>query len=219
MATAALLAVGGIGLVLLRSRRRRLDAVSEEEEVAAPAEARLPVPEPVARASMEARAPDPAPPFVVRVLAASVEFTAEALAFELDLEITNTQAQAAEAVRPALALISAHPAQDLDIAAFHGGSASMAQAQAFDIPAAGAVRLPVRIRLARERIHTLAVQGRPMVVALLMLDLRWRAGLSIRRTGADFLLGSAGGGARPGPIWLDRGPPSALAAIAYAPAD
>lgn len=156
-------------------------------------------------------------PLSVRVASAQVRFTEGEVLFELALEITNAQPHPAEAIRPALALISAHPAQDQDIAAFHAGSVGMAQAQAFDMPSGGVVGLPVRLRLARERIHVVTLQGRPMFVALLMLDLRWRAGLSIRRSGADFLLGSAGPGDRPGPIWLDRPPPPAIGAIAYLP--
>lgn len=156
-------------------------------------------------------------PFVVEMVSAQLRVSETSLAFDLELAITNTQTVVAEAVRPAVALISAHPGQDLDIAAFHGGPAGIAKAQAFDVPARGTVRLPVRLGLARERLHVVTVQGRPMMVALLMLDLRWRAGLSICRFGEDFLLGGAGSGARPGPIWLDRAPPRALAAISSAP--
>lgn len=165
-------------------------------------------------------APQPvgaAPPFVVEMVSAQLRVSETLLAFDLELAITNTQTHVAEGVRPAAALISAHPGQDLDIAAFHGDSAGIAQAQAFDVPAGGTVRLPVQVNLPRERLHVVTVHGRPIMVALLMLDLRWRAGLSIRRFGEDFLVGGAGSGARPGPIWLDRAPPRALAAIAYAP--
>lgn len=162
--------------------------------------------------------PSDTPPFAVRVTAATLGFADTELRFELELEIANTRSERAEAIRPALALISAHPNQDVDIAAFHAATAAMAQAQAFDLAPGGALRLPVRMALPRSRLHLVSLGGRPMFVALLMLDLRWRAGLSIRRSGADFLIGSAGGTERPGPIWLDRPAPAALAAIAYRPA-
>ncbi|WP_138983956.1 hypothetical protein [Sphingomonas elodea] len=119
--------------------------------------------------------------------------------------------------RPAVALISAHPDQDRAIAGFHAGSAGLVAAPAFDLPPSGNRRLPLRLTLPWERIHVVQLRGRPMFIGLVMLDLRWRAGLAIRRTGADFLMGSRGEGDRPGPIWLDRPAPTALAAIAYTP--
>jgi hypothetical protein len=57
-----------------------------------------------------------------------------------------------------------------------------------------------------------------MFVAMLLVDLRWRSGLGIRRSGADFMIGMAGQGDRIGPIWLDRGQPmGTLGAVRYTP--
>ncbi len=77
--------------------------------------------------------------------------------------------------------------------------------------------VPVRLGLKRDQLHVVALGARPMFAGMLLCDLRWRSGLSIHRFGADFLLGAAGQGARPGPIWLDRPAPRMLSAIAYAP--
>lgn len=208
-------AAGGVltaALLGVAWRRRRRSLLLPD---AAPAPAAAPVKpieaEPAKVADTRAAA------LAAHVAAGQVRFTEAELLFELVLEITNSQPHAVEGVRPALALISAHPDQDRHIAAFHAGSIGMGPSQPFDLPPGGSVRLPVRLGLARDRLHVVDVRGRPMMVGLLLLDLRWRAGLSIRRTGADFLLGSAGAGPRPGPIWLDRPPPAALAAIAYVP--
>lgn len=203
------------GWVLWRNRRR----TAPEPVIAArldPVDPPRPAPPPRPR---DRAIPDSdTSPFAVRVAAGQLRFAETELRFELELEITNTRPQRAEALRPALALISAHPGQDRDIAAFHGASAGMAQAEAFDLAPGAVLRLPVRMVLPRSRIHTVSLRGRPMFVALLMLDLRWRAGLSIRRSGTDFLIGSAGASDKPGPIWLDRPAPAALAATAYRPA-
>jgi len=76
--------------------------------------------------------------------------------------------------------------------------------------------MPVRLAIPRSGVNVVQVSGRPMFVPIVLIDLRWRGGLSIRRFGADFMLGTAGQGDKLGPIWLDRPAPSgALAAHRY----
>ncbi|OAN57198.1 hypothetical protein [Sphingomonas sp. TDK1] len=158
----------------------------------------------------------PAEPFEVRVAKADVLFAADSIAFVVDIDVINLQSVMADGLRATCALISASPEQDRWRAAFHSAP-STDPSDAVDLPPGGTTRRTVRMTLRREQVHVVTVRGRPMFAAMLLCDLRWRAGLGIRRVGADFLLGTAGQGARPGPIWLDRPAPRALAAIRYTP--
>jgi len=158
-----------------------------------------------------------AAPFQVHVATAALAMYEDIVAFDLEVEVVNVQPGPAEGLRVALALISASPDQDLQRAAFHAGPPPQLSADPIALMPAGRARIPVRLTLRRDQLHVIALGGRPMFVGMLLCDLRWRGGLSVHRYGADFLLGAAGQGARPGPIWLDRPTPRALSAIAYTP--
>jgi hypothetical protein len=154
---------------------------------------------------------------VIEIASATVTLLGEAVAFDLEIDVINAQSQSTEGLRPALALISASPDQDRWRAGFHAAPPAQNQGAPVNLAAGGRLRLPARLTLQRDQLHVVKHGGRPMFVAMLLCDLRWRGGLSLHRFGADFLLGTAGQGARPGPIWLDRPAPAALAAIRYAP--
>ncbi|MGN7999473.1 hypothetical protein [Sphingomonas sp. 22176] len=181
-----------------------------------------PIPvEPATRTAPLAKPPVPraaiTEPLEVQVVTATVAFLADAVVFDLELDVVNAQAQSAEGLRPALALISASTAQDQWRQAFHSGPPGQNPGAPVDLAPGARLHVPARLTLAREQVHVVTHAGRPMFVAMLLCDLRWRGGLSVHRFGADFLLGTPGQGARPGPIWLDRPAPSALAAIRYLP--
>ncbi|WP_313538077.1 hypothetical protein [Sphingomonas sp.] len=156
-------------------------------------------------------------PFKVEVVSAHVVFSAKTVAFDLEIDLINQHMRVAEGLRPALALISASPDQDRWRAAFHAGPSTQNEGKPVDLAAGATLRLPVRLTLHREQLHVVVHGGRPMFVAMLLCDLRWRGGLSLHHFAADFLLGTAGQGTLPGPIWLDRAAPSTVAAIDYAP--
>lgn len=213
----------------LRRRRRAPDAGFETspEPVA--------VPEPPLRAAPPGIAPRPQPaarpaaaappvsptgsdPFELIVRPLHLEMNAEEVLLEIELLIGNLQPGPAEAIRPSLALISANPDQDLHVAGFHANPVADPAGRAFDLAAGAGGRMPARLRVRREHLHVVQVGGRPMFVPLVMVDLRWRAGLSVRRFGADFMIGTAGQGPKLGPIWLDRAQlPAPLAATRYFP--
>ncbi|UYY59591.1 hypothetical protein [Sphingomonas sp. S2-65] len=137
---------------------------------------------------------------------------------ELELLIGNRQVEAAENVRVQLALISASPDQDRHAASFHAATMLGDSAvPAFDLAAGAGGRLPVRLALPRDALHIVQAAGRPMFVPMVLIDLRWRAGISIRRFGADFMVGTAGQGPKLGPIWLERPTSAPLAATRYLP--
>jgi hypothetical protein len=221
-AAASALALGGLWAL---QRRRRRDG-EEEAELTAADEIPAPAPAPQPRvAPPPGIAPSPAAPasalpsgepFEILVRPARVEVTEREVLLDLELLVGNRQSAQAENVRAALALISASPDQDRAIAGYHATPLAQPSAAPFDLASGAGARMPVRLSLPREHIHVVQVGGRPMFVPLMMVELKWRAGISIRRFGADFMIGTAGQGAKLGPIWLDRVQPTApLAATRY----
>lgn len=192
-------------------RRRRADAV-EDEIYEAPAAAPAPAApaRPVAPPPGIAPSP-PAPaavpsgePFEIQLRPTSIEVTERDVLLDFELLIGNVQASAAENIRVMMAMMSANPDQDRQITGYHANPMVDPAANAFDLAPGAGGRMPARLALPRELIHVVEVQRRPMFVPLVMVELKWRAGISIRRFGADFMVGSAGQGAKIGPIWLDR---------------
>ncbi|MBC9032435.1 hypothetical protein IAG41_08535 [Sphingomonas sp. JC676] len=220
---AATAMLGGAAWLLLR---RRAEPIEEEEVVFAET---LPVPPPHASPPPLTPPPPPRPapappsrlqshPFEIGIRPVRIELGERDVTLDFELLIGSLQSDPAEAIRLSLAMMSASPDQDNILAGFHRGPPGEVAGEPFDLAPGSGVRMPVRLLLARDRIHVVEVRGRPMFVAMALVDLRWRSGLSIRRYGADFMLGAAGQGDRIGPIWLDRGSPTGpLGATRYVP--
>jgi len=225
----------GLGGWFLFGRRRREDeeeaASFEVEPVSVPAPP-VQAPPGLGRTAPPTPAPTPAPvsppvrtaapqprsndPFELGVDPHRIIFAENEILLEFDLLIGNASGAAAENIRVAYAAMSAQPRQDEVIAGFHGGPPGEPAGQPFDLPAGGGGRMPVRLAIPRAGVNVVEVGGRPMFVPIVLVDLRWRGGLSIRRFGADFILGTAGQGDKLGPIWLDRPAPiGQLAANRY----
>ena len=204
---------GGAAWLFLR-RRNAVARAEEPVEVPAPP----PVP-PVPVAPPAGLTPPPPPgtePFQFALKPLRIEVTPREAVLDLELLIGNAQGAAAENIRVALGLISANPDQDVQSAVFHRGPPADPAGPPFDLAAGGGGRMPVRLILPREQIHVVDLAGRPIFVPMVLIDLRWRAGLSIRRFGADFMVGTAGQGEKLGPIRLDRAVPAGpLAATRY----
>ncbi|MDV3455739.1 hypothetical protein RZN05_01990 [Sphingomonas sp. HF-S4] len=217
---ATALAIGG--LWALQRRRKSADDVFEEAPVAAPPPPRPVVPPPgIAPAASAPRAAPAAPsgePFELILRPGGIEVTERDVLLDFELLIGNLQPSAAENIRVAMAMMSANPDQDRNIAGYHANPMVDPAAQAFDLAAGAGGRMPVRLALPRELVHVVQVHARPMFVPMVMIEVKWRAGISIRRFGADFMVGVAGQGAKLGPIWLDRNQQARLlAATRYLP--
>lgn len=224
---------GLAGWLILRRRRPGIEEAAYVEEAVdqpVPARAVLPPANPPVAAPPPATAPIARPvpnpavapaggePFEVTPNPSRIEFEAEQVMVDIELLIGNAMPSAAEGIRLSVMLMSANPNQDSQIAAFSTGPQLANHTEAFDLAQGSGGRLPVRLALPRDRIHVVEVGGRPMFVPLVMVDLRWRSGLSIRRFGTSFLIGAAGQGGKLGPIWLDRAAPAGpLAANRYIP--
>lgn len=173
-------------------------------------------PRPALTPAPAAPRPASAEPFELQLIPTRIEVNGQSAQLELELLIGNHQGASADNVRVALALMSANPDQDSQVAGFHANPMIDPDAPAFDLAPGAGGRLPVRLSIAREHVHVVEVGGRPMFVPMVLVDLRWRAGISIRRMGADFMVGTAGQGSKLGPIWLDRPQlPGQLASTRY----
>lgn len=205
---------GLAGWLLLRRSEPAYEDCDEPVAAVAPP-APPPPPPPPAPAPTEPVAAVAVEPFEITVSPVRIDVTETEAVIELELLIANLQDAPAENIRLALAIVSARPEQDVVSAGFHAQPSEPVGAP-FDLQPGAGGRIPVRLSLPRERIHVVEVAGRPMFVPMLMVELRWRGGLSLKRFGADFMLGTAGQGGKLGPIWLDRGQPQVrLAATRY----
>lgn len=227
----ALLGAGGTALAFggawaLRRRKRAAEEERYEAPAAAPAPAVAPpAGRPVAPPPGIAPTPSPAPaavpsgePFEILLRPGSIEVTERDVLLDFELLLGNLQASAAENIRLTMAMMSANPDQDRQIAGYHASPMVDPAGAPFDLAAGAGGRMPARLALPRELIHVLEVQRRPMFVPLVMIELKWRAGISIRRFGADFMVGTPGQGGKLGPIWLDRNQQARqLAATRYLP--
>jgi hypothetical protein len=214
----ALLGAGATALIFggAWALRRRRGAAEGGEALEEALVAVAPPPAPPAPARPVAPPPGIAPPppapaavptgepFEVQLRPTSIEVTERDVLLDFELLIGNVQASAAENIRVMMAMMSANPDQDRQIAGYHANPMVDQAGNAFDLAPGAGGRMPARLALPRELIHVVEVQRRPMFVPLVMIELKWRAGISIRRFGADFMVGSAGQGAKLGPIWLDR---------------
>jgi hypothetical protein len=216
LGSAGTLALGAIAWFLLRRRRREED----EEELFEPEPAAVPPPPAPPRPVAPPPSPAPVPPPLTDPIAIEIRprdlvLNGEDAHLSVELILTNTGPVSADGLRITLALISASPDQDMQSARFHTSSNLQPVAEPFDLAAGQRWAITGRLTLPRATIHAVTVGTRTMFVPLVMVDLRWRGGLSLKRHGADFMVGTGGQGAKLGPIWLDRTRYEALAASRY----
>jgi hypothetical protein len=214
----------GLGGWLLFNRRRR-EADAEEVFEAEPVVAAPPSPKPVQPPpGLTPPAPVPAPapvaqrgePFELVLNPHRVLYTENEVHLEFELLARNATGAPAENIRIAFAAMSAHAQQDAVIAGFHGGPPGEPGGAPFDLAPGAGGRMPVRLAIPHSGIQVVQLGGRPMFVPIVLVDVRWRGGLSVRRFGMDFMLGTAGQGDKLGPLWLDRPAPAGpLAAHRY----
>lgn len=140
------------------------------------------------------------------------------IALDFEAMIGNPTDVAMDGVRLAMAMVSASPQQDELSGAFHAAGGLEPLLPQFDLPAREGRTFTARLMMARENVHVVTVGGKTMFVPLVLIDVRWRGGLSLKRHGADFMVGTAPqNGGKLGPIWFDRWQHSGLAATRYFP--
>ena len=130
---------------------------------------------------------------------------------ELILTVRNIGSENAAHVRIRPGIISASPDQGPQMEAFHAATALGGSAfEPFPLARGAEQQVPIRLTMPEEAIHVVTVSDRPMFMPIVMIDVAWRGGLSLKRMGADFMVGieataAAPGDGRLGPFWLDRG--------------
>lgn len=135
----------------------------------------------------------------------------------IDFQLLLNAPEGAQGARAAIAMISASADQDAQIAAYHARPPVGAAQGPFDLPRGEPRRLNGQIMLPSDRINVVQLGGRPMFVPIVIVDLRWNAGLSVRQHGADYMVGTEGTGGKLGPIWLDKQFEGVLATSRYVP--
>lgn len=140
------------------------------------------------------------------------------IALDFEAVVGNPTDIAMDGVRLAMAMVSASPQQDELSGAFHSAGGLEPLLPQFDLPAHEGRSFTARLMMARENVHVVTVGGKTMFVPFVLMDVRWRGGLSLKRHGADFMVGTAPqNGGKLGPIWFDRWQHSGLAATRYFP--
>jgi hypothetical protein len=193
----ALILIGGAAVVLRRRRAPDPAGAGEQEFVAAEP------PEQVAPAPLT-NAPAPAAPTIeLRPVELATQGPDALLRFELLLR--NDGEVPLEGVRPVVVLGSAGPDLATEIARFHAGAPTMNAAAQFDLAPGDARRLNGELVLPGTAMHVREVNDRAMIVPVVLVDVRWRSGLSVRADGAAFLIGTGSSDTpKLGPVWVDR---------------
>lgn len=150
------------------------------------------------------RPPMPMDPIMVELRPIALDLSANGVILDFELGIVNATNAPVDGIRLCYGMMSANEAQDPMIAGFHGSQLPPA-VEPFKLGPREGVRVPGRIGLEADRINVIDIGGRAMFVPLLMVDLRWSAGLSLKHRGTDFMVGMGRQGEKLGPIWLDRG--------------
>ncbi|MBB5710678.1 hypothetical protein FHT02_001909 [Sphingomonas xinjiangensis] len=222
--------IGGAAVALGFVGYRQLGRRTVEDEEVVQQEAVLPQPAPVPRKLPGISPPAEKPavpslpaggredPFDIRLRPQRLSVTTDEVIIELELLLGNRQLGPAENVRVQLTMLSANPEQDRHSAAYHAATVlGDGVVPPFDLASASGGRIPVRLSLPRRALHVVQLAAKPMFVPMVFVDVRWRSGISIRRFGADFLIGTSGQGGKLGPIWLDRPVAGPFAATRYFP--
>ena len=125
---------------------------------------------------------------------------------EAEVVVGNTGDAAATQVRLHAALLSAHAAQEAELAAVYAAPPGRPAAPAFALAPGEERRVRIVVALSRESVRSIDVGGRPMFVPLVAIDLRYAAdedGTAARR-GQAFIVGiERVDSAKLAPFWLD----------------
>lgn len=201
-------AAAGVAWRFSRKRRRK-----PRRKLQPPAAAPAPAPPPPVLPPRRAAQPRPAPapprpaePVGFEFRPIELVLARDGIVLDYELVVGNLSDAGIEGLRVTAVLLSASPQQDELIESFHMAPTVPQIAPPFDLAARSGGRIPGKLALGHPSVHVVQVNARPMFVPLVLVDVRWRAGLSIRQHGAAFMVGTEGQGNKLGPIWLDRGP-------------
>ncbi len=233
---AALIALAGGGVYLLRARRGqraryadfdRLAFVGPQEgqaELPHPAPApkpaggvRPPWPEAAKPASNAKPAPKPEsdggivssrlrPELNVHFAPDRAVVTEREVMLQFDITITNSGSAPARDVLVEGKMVTAHAAQDSEIASFFAAPAGQGDRMAL-IPPLGRIALKSAVRLPLDQLHSFEVDGRRLFVPLVALNILFRSGSGDGQASASFLVGRGGDeDEKLAPFRLDLGP-------------
>jgi len=224
---AAVLALLAGGAYLMRGRRRRASRYGDFDRLAFAGSPEAPraAPKPMPRGMGTPQpTPTPTPPRKPvaddgGIVAArlrpelSVEFvpdravvTEREVMLQFDLTIVNSGSAPARDVLVESHLVTAHAAQDAEIAGFFAAPAGNGDRMAM-IPPLGRVALKSAVRLPLDQLNSFEVEGRRLFVPLVALNLFFRSGAGDGQASASYLVGRGGNDDdKLAPFRLDLGP-------------
>ncbi|MGI8931024.1 MAG: hypothetical protein ACR2FK_01395, partial [Sphingomicrobium sp.] len=125
---------------------------------------------------------------------------------QFDVTIINSGSAPARDVLVEGKLVTAHAAQDVEIAGFFAAPAGQGDRMAL-IPPLGRVALKSAVRLPLDQLHSFEVDGRKLFVPLVALNILFRSGSGDGHASASYLVGRGGNDdAKLAPFRLDLGP-------------
>ena len=121
------------------------------------------------------------------------------------LTIANTSDQPVEAIRMLVALTTAAPDLVDRIAAFNANAPMSAASAPFNLAAGASERIDGEVLLPGDAMFVTEKDDRALIVPVALVNLRWRAGLSLRSRGESWMIGTGETGAgKLGPVRVDR---------------
>ncbi len=125
---------------------------------------------------------------------------------QFDLTIINSGSAPARDVLVEGQLVTAHAAQDAEIAGFFAGVAGGGDRMAL-IPPLGRISLKSAVRLPLDQLHSFEVEGRRLFVPLVALNIFFRSGSDEGQASASYLVGrGTNEDEKLAPFRLDLGP-------------
>ena len=125
---------------------------------------------------------------------------------QFDVTITNSGSAPARDVLVEGKLVTAHAAQDAEIAGFFAAPDGTGDRMAL-IPPLGRIALKSAVRLPLDQLHSFEVDGRRLFVPLVALNILFRSGAGDGHASASFLVGrGSDDDAKLAPFRLDLGP-------------
>jgi hypothetical protein len=225
-----------------KPRNRRPDRIEREtviepvaEPAAPPAEPVVAPTAPVATAAIpatavaapkflepRAKAPPPPPPAPrarvtcdLRPLRAGLNLLSATV--ECELVVTNTGNAPAEAIRTGVALLTAHAAQDTDLAQFNAAPIGRPATPPFALAPGETRTIRTVVAIAREAIQTMTAANRPMFVPVVATNILYVTAGDEAQTARAWVIGiERVDSAKLAPFWLDA-PPRMYTTVAARP--
>jgi hypothetical protein len=141
---------------------------------------------------------------VIEILPASLATRGPDALLAFELVVANPGGAPLDAIRANVGATTASPDVADQIAAFAAAAPDGGITQ-FDLAGGASHRIGGELLLPGDRMYVTEHGDRALIVPVVLVSLRWRAGLSVRTATASFVIGVGDRtAAKLGPVWVDR---------------